>query len=174
MPVGRRFGGRPTMLAPSMPMSPLSGTSNPPISLRSVDFPQPDGPSRQTKAPSAISSVTSSIAATSPNRFDRPRRLTRDKTVLRPSPASCAEAGGDGARAEDAPRKEHGQERRHPEEHGQNGSILDDELVVDQRDHQDGHRPDIRGADQEGAVGLVEGGDEGQEQRRPDRRARLR
>ena len=52
MPVGRRSGGRWMTSSPSMVMLPAVGRSKPPTMRRSVDLPEPEGPSRQTSSPS--------------------------------------------------------------------------------------------------------------------------
>src|SRR5205823_12865593 len=50
-------------------MAPWVGSSNPPIILNEVVLPQPEGPSRLKNSPHSISSVRSSTAVTSANRF---------------------------------------------------------------------------------------------------------
>ena len=63
-PCRNRADARPgaVMSAPSIRMRPALGSSSPAIMRSSVVFPQPDGPSRQTKVPCATESVTSSTA----------------------------------------------------------------------------------------------------------------
>lgn len=39
------------MLCPSMRISPVVGRSRPPIKFRSVDFPEPDGPTMESISP---------------------------------------------------------------------------------------------------------------------------
>ena len=68
MPVGRLSGGTRVTSSPSMAMTPLDGRSKPPTMRSSVDFPDPDGPSRQTSSPSATFSEKRSTATVPPGK----------------------------------------------------------------------------------------------------------
>src|ERR1700674_1046852 len=50
-----RRGSGPVTGSPSIATAPAVGTRNPPTMFKSVDFPQPDGPSMQTSSPSRTS-----------------------------------------------------------------------------------------------------------------------
>src|SRR5579872_213418 len=58
---------------PPTTISPASGSAKPAKSRRSVVFPQPDGPSTHTSAPSGTERSSASITGTSPKRLTRPR-----------------------------------------------------------------------------------------------------
>src|SRR6266498_846211 len=58
---------------PSARISPEVGATNPATALSSVDFPQPEGPRRQTSSPRATSRSMPSSATMSPNAFVTPR-----------------------------------------------------------------------------------------------------
>src|ERR1043166_3524680 len=74
----RRLG--PRIGRPSIRTSPRSARSNPARTLRSVDFPQPDGPTMETNSPSPTVNDMSSRADTSPSPvvklFQTPRTET--------------------------------------------------------------------------------------------------
>ena len=136
----------------------------------SVDLPEPDGPSRQTSSPSAtVRSKLSTARTVGPNCLVTPLMSRTAMTCLmrrsrgRTSRALMTRA-----------REQQREERRDPEDHRQHGAVLDHRLVVDERDHQHRHGADLRRADQPGALGLVEGVDEGQQHRGGDGRAGLR
>src|SRR5262245_58495154 len=59
-------------------ISPAVGSMKPASSRSAVVLPQPEGPSRHTSVPWAISSDTLSRATASPKRLVRPRRTTDD------------------------------------------------------------------------------------------------
>src|ERR671931_374330 len=63
--IPRRVG--PWIWRPSIRASPRSGCSNPASTLRSVDLPQPDGPTMETNSPSPTVNDMSSRADTSPS-----------------------------------------------------------------------------------------------------------
>jgi hypothetical protein len=69
MAMSRSFGGRLFTTRSPMRMSPLVIDSRPAIIRSSVDFPQPDGPTRMTNSPSAISAFTPWMISTEPNAF---------------------------------------------------------------------------------------------------------
>src|SRR5690242_7055110 len=78
-----------------MVRSPALMSSRPTIIRRSVDFPQPDGPTRMTNSPSAMSRSTLSTATVpSANRFEI---LLRTISAIVRSALHCAggEAGDD-------------------------------------------------------------------------------
>src|SRR6266536_6618997 len=66
MATSRERGGRSVTSAPSIAIEPVLASSSPAIMRRSVDLPQPDGPTRTRNSPLPISSETSSTATTSP------------------------------------------------------------------------------------------------------------
>src|SRR5919197_1366955 len=72
--IPRRLG--PRIGRPSIRTSPRSARSNPASTLRSVDFPQPDGPTMETNSPSLTVNDMSSTADNSPSpvlkRFETP------------------------------------------------------------------------------------------------------
>src|SRR5204863_9474547 len=57
------LGLGPSNAAPSTSALPLSGRSNPAMMFRSVDLPQPDGPTIATNSPSATEKLTPSTTA---------------------------------------------------------------------------------------------------------------
>lgn len=61
----RRVG--PVTGCPATSMAPPDSGSSPAMALSSVDFPQPDGPTRLTNSPCATSKDTSRTASTSPS-----------------------------------------------------------------------------------------------------------
>src|ERR1051325_3608247 len=63
--IPRRLGAR--IGRPSIKTSPRSGASNPASTFRSVDFPQPDGPTMETNSPSRTVNDMSSTADTRPS-----------------------------------------------------------------------------------------------------------
>src|SRR5581483_6762366 len=170
MPVARRLGGIATVEAPSIRMSPPSGSSKPAMQRSAVDLPQPEGPSRQRNSPSATSSDIALTATVAPKRRVRDFRLS----VAIPRPfALRGDAGGEGAAVEHPPGEDQQNQRRHPENRREHGAVLHDDLPGDQRQHDDRQGTDIRYADQQRALDLVEGVDEGQEQSGADRRRHL-
>src|SRR5579862_8921697 len=78
----RPTGGRARTSLPSNKIAPSLGSSRPQMSRKSVDLPQPEGPTKTTNSPSSTVSVTSRSAVTSPKRFVTPFSSTRD---MRPS-----------------------------------------------------------------------------------------
>src|ERR1700730_12840076 len=54
MAMSRSFGGRSSPPAPPIRIVPAVAVSRPAISLRRVDFPQPDGPTRTMNSSSAM------------------------------------------------------------------------------------------------------------------------
>ena len=67
--MSRLRGARSVTSRSPMKISPAVTSSRPAIIRRSVDLPQPEGPTRTRNSPSAISSETSSTAATDAERF---------------------------------------------------------------------------------------------------------
>ena len=55
MPMPRSFGSSQVTLRPSIQTWPALTSSRPAMALSSVDFPQPDGPSRTMNSPFSIS-----------------------------------------------------------------------------------------------------------------------
>jgi hypothetical protein len=62
----RRCGATSVTSVPSISTEPESGVSSPAMTRRSVDLPEPLGPSRAVSEPSGIARETSSSAAKSP------------------------------------------------------------------------------------------------------------
>jgi hypothetical protein len=67
MPMSRLCGGTVVIGRPSKLISPADGPRNPAIRLSVVVLPEPLGPSRVTKLPAGVFSVTSATAVTGPN-----------------------------------------------------------------------------------------------------------
>ena len=63
MAMSRSFGALLFTTLPPMRSSPSVMSSSPAIMLSVVDFPQPDGPTRITNSPSAMSRLMSSTAS---------------------------------------------------------------------------------------------------------------
>src|SRR6202051_354263 len=69
----------PVMALPSMEASPVDGSSNPAMMRRSVDFPHPDAPIRQTNSPWEMVKSTGAKASTSSS--PTAKRLVTPRTV---------------------------------------------------------------------------------------------
>src|SRR3546814_20765916 len=67
MAMSRSFGGTRFTTRSLMRISPAVMLSRPAIILRSVDLPQPDGPTRTTNSPSALSIETPWLTSVAPN-----------------------------------------------------------------------------------------------------------
>ena len=67
--ISRSEGCTSVTSRPAMPTVPSLMVSRPEIIRRSVDFPQPDGPTKTTNSPSLISSEISLITSTEPKLF---------------------------------------------------------------------------------------------------------
>src|SRR3569623_386970 len=156
--------------SPSMVMLPALGVSKPPIMRSSVDLPEPDGPSRHTSSPSPTVRLKLSTARTSPEKSFVTPLMSR--TAKRNS--LCAETARERAAADDAAREQQREEGRDPEDDGEHRSVLDHRLVVDERDHEDGHGANGGRTNQPCALGLVEGVDECQQHGGANGRAGLR
>src|SRR4029453_12181675 len=63
----------PVSSSPNTSTRPPLGGVRPAMMFKSVDFPQPLGPTNETKVPAATSSVTPSTAVSAPNRFTTSR-----------------------------------------------------------------------------------------------------
>ncbi len=91
--LGRAVTGRP--LATTVPEV---GGEKPATALRSVDFPQPDGPSRHTNSPGATSrSMPSSATTSAPpevKTFRTPRTAIAGAAVTPRAPGASAAASG--------------------------------------------------------------------------------
>lgn len=80
--MSRSFGAFSLTRSPAIRSSPEVMSSSPAIMLRVVDFPQPDGPTRMTNSPSAISRSTSDTAtAPSGNFLPTPSSTMSDITA---------------------------------------------------------------------------------------------
>ena len=77
MATSRDRGGNSVTSRPSMLIVPPVASSRPAIMRRSVDLPQPEGPTRTRNSPLWISSETSSTATTPPPKT----LLTRSSTI---------------------------------------------------------------------------------------------
>src|ERR1700710_2575277 len=79
MAMSRSFGATSLTTRPPMAISPPVMFSSPAIIRSSVDFPHPEGPTRMTNSPSAISRSTLSTAMVpSANRLETPFRTISD------------------------------------------------------------------------------------------------
>src|SRR5690606_2022901 len=79
---------------PSISMEPAVGSSNPASMRNSVDFPEPDPPSRQNSSPLKMSSDTRDTAAASPNFLVTSRMRTKGfAAASRQGRVSAAMAG---------------------------------------------------------------------------------
>jgi hypothetical protein len=80
MPTRRASGATkvagPATSTPSMATRPAAGRSRPATTRRSVDLPEPDGPTSETISPAATASDTLSSAARAPKRTDTPESET--------------------------------------------------------------------------------------------------
>ena len=76
MAMSRSFGGTLFTTLSPMRMSPPEICSSPAIILSSVDFPQPEGPTRMTNSPSSMSTFTPWMTSTGPNDLRTSRRST--------------------------------------------------------------------------------------------------
>src|SRR5262245_22310717 len=102
----RSLGSTPFMSRPPTRIVPALGSSSPTINESSVDFPQPEGPTRMKNSPSAIVRLTSRTAAPpEENAFD-----TRSRTI---SAISALHRAG-GEPGDDPPLEE-----QHEQEDGQ-------------------------------------------------------
>src|SRR5271154_3835918 len=91
-----------------MRMSPEVTSSRPAMSLNSVDLPQPDGPTKTTNSPSAISRLASRITSTTPKVFESASIVRRAMAmgVQVSFDAGRGDAGGDVALQEDESQRE--------------------------------------------------------------------
>jgi hypothetical protein len=76
MAMSRSFGGTLLTVRSPMRISPAEMVSSPAIMRSSVDFPQPDGPTRMTNSPSAMSMLTPRITSADPKDFRTSRIST--------------------------------------------------------------------------------------------------
>src|SRR5262245_46093641 len=67
--MSRSFGGTRLTTRSPMTISPLVISSSPAIMRRSVDLPQPDGPTSTQNSPSAIATSTPRMTCVDPNHF---------------------------------------------------------------------------------------------------------
>ena len=82
MLTGRLSGGSSVTSRSRSRIRPAVGRSKPPIILRVVVLPQPDGPRSEKNSAVRMSSVTPSTARTSPKRFSRPiRRISAEASL---------------------------------------------------------------------------------------------
>src|SRR5215467_2938255 len=78
MATPRLAGGTPRIGLPSISTWPPLIGSNPQIRRNKVDLPQPDGPTKTTNSPWAMSRLTSCSTSTGPKRLLTPRSSTCD------------------------------------------------------------------------------------------------
>ena len=83
MATSRSDGASVVTSRPPMATRPALVPSRPAMMRRSVDLPQPEGPTKTANSPSATSRDTSDSAAWAPKRFPTPRRLTSAMGPLR-------------------------------------------------------------------------------------------
>jgi len=76
MAMSRSFGGTRFTTLPPIAISPEVTFSSPASMRRSVDFPQPDGPTSTTNSPSAMSTLTPCKTSNEPNALRTPRIST--------------------------------------------------------------------------------------------------
>ena len=101
MAMPRFTGGRSLTRAPSMRMSPEVVSSRPAIIRSSVDFPQPEGPTKTTNSPSSTSSETLLTTSMAPKLLTMLRRassptghLLRRLSEGSPRPTAAGIGGG--------------------------------------------------------------------------------
>src|SRR5207245_267335 len=80
-----RAGSGWTTRLPKARISPALGRVNPAMAFRSVDLPQPEGPSRQTNSPAATSRSMRSSATIAPNSLRTPRTSRAASGMLEPA-----------------------------------------------------------------------------------------
>src|ERR1700730_2407697 len=88
MAMSRSLGGTALTTRPPMAISPDVMFSRPASMRSKVDLPQPDGPTRTTNSPSAMSTLTPCNTSTGPNAF----RTVSISTVAILPPRAAAEA----------------------------------------------------------------------------------
>ena len=76
MAMSRSLGGRPLTTRSPITISPAVMCSSPASIRRSVDLPQPDGPTSTTNCPSSMSTVTPCSTSVEPNAL----RTSRNRT----------------------------------------------------------------------------------------------
>ena len=76
MPMPRSLGSSQVTFFPEIQISPSEMSRSPAMALRSVDFPQPDGPSRTRNSPFATSKDMRSSTRSEPNSMTRSRTET--------------------------------------------------------------------------------------------------
>src|SRR4051794_36202955 len=108
----RSRGGRSLTTSPPMRISPSLMSSNPTIIRSSVDFPQPDGPTRMTNSPSAMSRLTS-LTASVPSAY----RLVTWSTVISAIDRSTFHGAGGEAGHDAALEDQHHDHDGHGDDH---------------------------------------------------------
>src|SRR5690606_5741107 len=146
-----------------MRIVPAETSSSPAISRRSVDFPQPEGPTNTTNSPSSISRSRGGITSTSAN------RLATFSSVMRPMRRSLFHrAEGQAADKLLLAEPAHDQDRR--DRHGRGGAELGVEKPLGARIAGDegGERRGLRRRQVQRPEGLVPGEDDVEKERRGD------
>src|SRR5215475_10085006 len=89
-------GGRSVTSRSPMEIVPAVTSSRPAIIRNSVDFPQPDGPTRTRNSPLAIVRETPSTATTSPEKtlLTLSRTISATETIVEPIPHPPTESNG--------------------------------------------------------------------------------
>src|SRR5215469_13584453 len=89
-------GGRSVTSRSPMAIVPAVTSSRPAIIRNSVDFPQPDGPTRTRNSPLAIVSEMSSTATTSPEKtlLTLSRTISATETIMESIPHPSIESNG--------------------------------------------------------------------------------
>ena len=85
MPMSRRAAGTDEMSLPSTRTDPVSAVSKPATMRSAVVLPQPDGPSKATSSPGAISMDSPSRARVAP----KARVRSRSSTLVPPRRSAC-------------------------------------------------------------------------------------
>src|SRR3954471_21347773 len=111
MAMPRSFGSSQVTLRPPIQICPVSTSSRPAMALRSVDLPQPEGPSRTRSSPSSTSSAKRSKTRTAP------KAIVTSRTETAPIGSALHGTSGDAAH-EPAPGKEVDEERDQRGQHG--------------------------------------------------------
>src|SRR6185437_3518524 len=172
MAMPRAAGGNPVTSRPAMTMRPSSAVSSPATRRSVVDFPQPDGPRRTSRAPDGAAKLTRSTARASPHSLLTPSTEIADNDFpLAPLLDSAGGKAGDDLALDDDgedENRQHDDERRRRQRSP--GKLLEGEHVVD------GDRQGARLAagedDTENEV--VPGEDEGEDRGDDDAGARQR
>src|SRR3954468_11316474 len=160
----RSRGARSLTFLPPMTMSPEVMSSRPTIIRRSVDFPQPDGPTRIMNSPSATS-IDTSFTAGKPS----PYFLTMFFIWMAAIGSTLHCAGGETGN-DSALEQQDDDDHRARHDHRRGGELGErgvERIGPDEERHLGGHRPRLRGRRQrDGEHELVPGEEEREDRRR--------